>query len=232
MEILAIIPARGGSKGVYRKNIRELNKIPLIAYSIIEANKSEFITRVVVSTEDLEIAEISKKYGGEIPCFRPMALAADNSSTIDGILHMVEYLKVKENYIPDYIVVLQCTSPLRKSRHIDEAIKKLVSSDFDGIISICEAEVNPYWTNVLKNGKLEYFIEEGKKISKRQDLPKIYRYNGAIFIAKIEALIKEKTFEVKNLTGYVMEADYSVDIDTELDFRLAETIVKLKKEDL
>ncbi|AOR23406.1 cytidylyltransferase domain-containing protein [Clostridium taeniosporum] len=228
-EILAIIPARGGSKGVKMKNIKLLNGMPLIAYTILASKKSRFINRTVVSTDNIEIANVSRKFGAEVPYLRPKILARDNSLTIDSVFHMLNFLEKKENYCPEYVLLLQCTSPLRNEFHIDESIKKLMKSDFDGLASICESEVNPYWTNILKSEKLEYFIKEGKNITRRQDLPHIYRYNGAIFLAKTESLKKEKSFEVKNLTGYIMEKEYSIDIDTEIDFRIAEAIMKNKE---
>ncbi|WP_105176449.1 acylneuraminate cytidylyltransferase family protein [Clostridium cagae] len=227
-EILAIIPARGGSKGLPGKNILNLNGKPLIAHTILASKNSKFVTRVVVSTDDKEIAEISKKYGAEVPYLRPNSLAKDKSLTIDSVFHMLDYLEKYEDYSPDYVLLLQCTSPLRNEQHIDEAIEKLVKSDFHGIISICESEVNPYWTNILKNESLKYFLEEGKNITRRQDLPKIYRYNGAIYLAKTEALKRERTFEVENLTGYVMDRESSIDIDTEIDFKIAEIMMKNK----
>ncbi len=227
-EILAIIPARGGSKGLPGKNILNLNGKPLIAHTILASKNSKFITRVVVSTDDKEIGEISKKYGAEVPYLRPSSLAKDKSLTIDSVFHMLDYLEKYEGYFPKYVLLLQCTSPLRNEQHIDEAIEKLVKSNFHGIISICESEVNPYWTNVLKNENLQYFLEEGKNITRRQDLPNIYRYNGAIYLAKTEVLKRERTFEVENLTGYVMDRESSIDIDTEIDFKIAEIIMKNK----
>ncbi|AIY80624.1 cytidylyltransferase family protein [Clostridium botulinum 202F] len=227
-EILAIIPARGGSKGLPGKNILNLNGKPLIAHTILASKNSKFVTRVVVSTDDKEIAEISKKYGAEVPYLRPNSLAKDKSLTIDSVFHMLDYLEKHEVYFPDYVLLLQCTSPLRDEQHIDGAIEKLVKSNFYGIISICESEVNPYWTNIFENESLKYFLEEGKNITRRQDLPHIYRYNGAIYLAKTEALKRERTFEVENLTGYVMDRESSIDIDTEIDFKIAEIIMKNK----
>lgn len=224
--ILAIIPARGGSKGLPGKNIKELNGKPLIAYTIEAARESKFIDRVVVSTDDIEIANISMSYGAEIPCLRPKELSNDMSPTIDCILHMLEYLKTNDLYIPKYVALLQCTSPLRNNKHLDEAIERLKSTKKDAIVSVCEAEVNPYWANIFNGDNLEYFIEEGRSILRRQDLPKVYRENGAIYIIKTEVLIKEKTFEPKNLTGYIMSNEASIDIDTLLDFKFAEIIIK------
>lgn len=225
-EVLAIIPARGGSKGVKRKNIRELNGIPLIGYTINAARNSKHVSRVMVSTEDAEIADVSMSLGAEVPFLRPSELASDNSPTMDCILHMLKYLEENEGYIPDYVVLLQCTSPLRTSKHIDEAYEKLINSSFDSIISVAEVESNPYWSNIFKGEKLEYFIEDGKKITRRQDLPEVYRMNGAIYLAKLNVLKNENTFECENLTGYIMDEYASVDIDTEMDFKIAEVILK------
>ena len=225
-EVLAIIPARGGSKGVKRKNIRELNGIPIIGYTINAARNSKYVSRVMVSTEDAEIADVSMSLGAEVPFLRPSELASDNSPTMDCILHMLKYLEENEGYIPDYVVLLQCTSPLRTSKHIDEAYEKLINSSFDSIISVAEVESNPYWSNIFKGEKLEYFIEDGKKITRRQDLPEVYRMNGAIYLAKLNVLKNENTFECENLTGYVMDEYASVDIDTEMDFKIAEVILK------
>jgi CMP-N,N'-diacetyllegionaminic acid synthase len=224
-EILAIIPARGGSKGVLRKNIRKLNGVPLIAYTIEAAMKSKYINRVVVSTEDTEIRDVSLIYGAEVPYLRPDEFASDHSPTIDSIVHMVTWLREKEEYIPDFICLLQCTSPFRNYKHIDEALDVMFKSKMEGIISVCEAEVNPYWANIIKDNKLQYFIEGGKSITRRQDLPKIYRINGAIYIIETSKLLLSKTFETENITAYIMSNVDSIDIDTELDFKFAELII-------
>jgi len=225
-EILAIIPARGGSKGVPRKNVRELNGKPLIGYTIEAAKKSNRISRVVVTTEDIEIATVSREYKAEVPYLRPDELSQDNSPTMECVLHMLNYLEKTEGYVSDYVLLLQCTSPLRNHSHIDEAIDKLLNSDYDSIVSVCEAEVNPYWANVFEGDKLKYFIEEGRKITRRQELPNVYRMNGAIYLIKTEVLKKQKTFEPEEVMGYIMDSYSSVDIDTEMDFKIAEAIIK------
>lgn len=225
MEILAIIPARGGSKGVYRKNIRDLNGKPLISYTIEAAKKSKYINRVVVSTDDIEIADISKKYGAEVPCLRPSNLSGDISPTVDCILHMLNYLKETEGYIPTHIMLLQCTSPLRNFTHINEAVEKFIKCNESALISVCESEVNPYWTNVFEGDVLKPFIKDGYKIARRQDLPEIYRVNGAIYLIEAEIFLKEKTFQPSSLTGYIMDSYHSIDIDTELDFKIAEIVM-------
>lgn len=225
MNILAIIPARGGSKGVYRKNIKNLNGKPLISYTIEAGKKSKYIDRLVVSTDDKEIAEVSEKYGAEIPCLRPETLSGDASPTVDSVIHMINYLKQNEGYIPTHVMLLQCTSPLRNYKHINEAVEKFKNSSKSALVSVCESEVNPYWTNVFDGDELKPFIKNGCEITRRQDLPSIYRLNGAIYIIRTDILLEEKTFQPSSLTGYIMDTYYSVDIDTELDFKIAEVIM-------
>ncbi len=225
-KILAIIPARGGSKGIVGKNIKELNGKPLIAYTIEEAKKSKYINRIIVSTDNEEIANVSKKYGAEVPFLRPLELAQDDTPTIECVIHMLNVLKENENYIPDYVCLLQCTSPLRTFNDIDGTIEKLLSTGLDSAASVCEVEVNPYWTNIFNGERLEYFLKDGKKISRRQDLPKIYRLNGAVYVAKYDVLKNEMTFESEYTTGYVMDKNSSIDIDDIVDFKFAELLMK------
>lgn len=224
-DILAVIPARGGSKGVPRKNIKAICGKPLIEYTIDAAKRCEYIQRVIISTDDEEIAEVSKKLGGEVPYLRPLELSGDNSPTVECVIEFLNTLEKNEGYKPDYVALLQCTSPLRNSIHIKEAIEQLLESDMDGIISVCEVELSPYWMNIVNDGKLEYFIEEGKKITRRQDLPQVYRMNGAIYIVKTDILLKYKTFEPDNVCAYIMSQKDSIDIDTKLDFKMAELIM-------
>jgi CMP-N,N'-diacetyllegionaminic acid synthase len=224
-EILAIIPARGGSKGVPRKNVKSLIDMPLICYTIKAAKESKYITKTVVSTEDEEIRSVSLNFGAEVPYLRPEELASDKSPTIDSVIHMINWLKENEDYTPDYICLLQCTSPLRNGKHIDEAIDKMITTNMEGVISVCEAEVNPYWASIIRDNKLQYFIEEGKSITRRQDLPEVYRINGAIYIIETDKLLTNKTFETENVTAYIMSTNDSIDIDTDLDFKLAEMIM-------
>lgn len=227
-KILAVIPARSGSKGIPRKNIKEICGKPLITYTIEAALACDYIDRVIISTNDKEIAEISKLSGGEVPFLRPDKLARDNSPTIDTVIDLLEKLKSSEGYEPDYIALLQCTSPLRNSKHLSVAIEELYESDKDGIISVCEAEPHPYWMSVIREGKLQMFIEDGREITRRQDLPKVYNLNGAIYIIKTDVLINERTFEAKNVGAYIMDKKDSVDIDEMLDFKIAELILEDK----
>lgn len=217
-KILAIIPARGGSKGLPGKNIKKLNDKPLIAYSIEEALRSQLIDRVMVSTDSEEIAAISKQYGAEIPFIRPAELATDTASSVDVVIHAIEYLKENQNYIPEYVVLLQCTTPFKTSEDIDGTIEKCIKENMDAAVSICEAEVNPYWTVKFEGNKLKDVIPGGNAITARQLLPKAYRLNGGIYVVKTEVFLNERNFMPKHTTGYIMSQERSIDIDTADDF--------------
>ncbi len=226
MEILSIIPARGGSKGLPGKNIRPLNGKPLIAYTIEEALKSKSINRIIVSTDDTVIAEVSRKYGAEVPFLRPDELSSDYSPTIDTVIYTIDRLRQTEDYFPDYVCLLQCTTPLKTAVHIDEAVEKLLLSGMDGIVSVCETETHPYWMQVFHGDKLEYYVNQDKKISRRQDLPAVYKFNGAIWVAKTSKILEEHNLIQKNQTGYIMKVEDSIDIDTEMDFQYAEMLIR------
>lgn len=218
---LAIIPARGGSKRLPRKNVMKLNSKPLIAWSIEAGLNSKYIDKVVVSSDDNEILKISAKYGAQT-IKRPTELASDVATTFDAIKHTIENL-VKF----DYIVLLQATSPLRNSKHVDQAIELLEKKDANAIISVCEMDHSPLWSNTLpENGSLDIFLRDEVKNKRSQDLDKYFRLNGAIYICKTKKLLEEKSFFLKeNIFAYVMDRKSSVDIDEEMDFRLAEAIL-------
>jgi len=214
---LAIIPARGGSKRLPRKNVLDLEGKPLIAYSIEAALESKYIDKVVVSSDDSEILEVSQKFGATI-LTRPDFLATDISSTFDAIEHTIEHYN---NY--DYIVLLQPTSPLRTTKHIDESIELLQSKDGDAVISVTQMEHSPLWSNTLdENGSMIDFISDEIKNKRSQDLETYYRLNGAIYICQKDRLLSEKCFFLKDdIFAYKMDNENSIDIDEEIDFELA-----------
>ena len=222
-KVIGIIPARGGSKRLPRKNILELCGKPLIAWTIEAGLKSKYLDRLIVTSEDDEILDISKKYGAEI-IKRPFELATDTAKTIDAVKHVLE--NISEKY--DYVVLLQPTSPLRTAKHIDEAIELLMNKNADAIISICEVEHSPLWCNILPpDGSLVNFLREDVIDKRSQDLEKYYRINGAIYICKIDKLLNNGSFFLKeNIYAYIMDKKSSIDIDEELDFKMAEVILK------
>ena len=224
MEIVAIIPARGGSKGIPRKNIKQLFGKPLIVWTIEHAKKSRYIGRITVSTEDKEISEISKKCGAEV-IERPEELAKDETPTIDVIFHVLEVIKA-ENFEPGLVVLLQPTSPLRNAQDIDNAIELFLKNDCESVVSVCEVEHSLYWSFEIENRYLKP-IFGGKYLNmRRQDLPKVYTPNGAIYVSTPEILRKYKSFYCSKTIPYIMPPERSVDIDNEIDFMLAELLMR------
>lgn len=232
-DILAIIPARGASKRLPNKNILDFAGKPLIAWTIDAALKSKCITNVIVSTDDAQIASIAKKFGAKVPFLRPDSLATDESTTIDVVVDLVSKLSNKYKYI----ALLQPTSPLRTSQHIDESFKQL--GDKDAVVSVVKTEHPIEWCNTLSSNKnLDNFINGTVRNKRSQDLPERYRINGAIYIIKTDILLREKTFLLeKGAVAYIMDRDVSIDIDQKQDFIIAlmnfigidEALVKLNK---
>ena len=223
MKYLAIIPARGGSKRLPNKNILNLNGNPLIAYTIEAAKNSKYINDILVTSDSEKILDIAKKFNVKI-IKRPDYLASDTATTFDAIKHAIE--NINDNY--EYVVLLQPTSPLRNGKHIDEAVELLEKKNADAVISVCETEHSPLWSNTLpKNLDMSNFLKDEVKNKRSQDLPKYYRLNGAIYICKTNRFLKEKTFFIKdNIFAYVMDRKSSVDIDDEIDFELAKILGK------
>lgn len=220
-KILAIIPARGGSKGIPRKNVRLLAGKPLISYTIEASLRSRYINRTIVSTEDNEIASISKELGTEI-IHRPEILASDTASTESVIEHVLEYLHEKENYYPDILVLLQPTSPLRNTRHIDEALDVIIHGKYDSLLSVCLS-----YTFIWKKKRdcafpINY---DFKHRPRRQDKENEYKENGAIYITTFDSFMNHKNRLWGKIGLYVMPEEYSIEIDTDLDFWLCEQII-------
>jgi len=218
---LAIIPARGGSKRLPRKNILSLCGKPLIAYSIEAGLKSRYIDKVVVSSDDDEILKIAQKFGAKTIKRSPL-LANDTSTTFDAVKHTIDNL---EKY--NYIVLLQATSPLRTHKHINEAIELLEEKNANAVVSVCQMEHSPLWSNTLpEDGNMKDFLKDENLNKRAQDLGQYYRLNGAIYICKTKKFLENKGFFLKeNIFAYIMDRKSSVDIDEEIDFRLAEVLI-------
>ncbi|MGE4465985.1 cytidylyltransferase domain-containing protein [Sphaerochaeta sp.] len=219
---ISIIPARGGSKRLPRKNIRLLAGKPLISWTIESALGSKYIDKVIVSSDDDEILRISLETGAEI-VKRPEYLGSETATTYDAVMHSLDRYRCY-----DYVVLLQPTSPLRTAKHIDEAIELLVRKNADAVVSVCEMDHNPLWSNTLSDDmSMDNFIDDKIKNKRSQDLPQYYRLNGAIYICEYEKLISEKTFFIKNnIYAYRMERSSSVDIDEEIDFKLVSILIQ------
>jgi len=218
--IIAIIPARSGSKGIKNKNIVNLNGRPLIAYTIEAALRCRYIDKTVVTTDGLNIANIAKRYGAVIPFLRPKELALDNSKTIDAVLYTLKELEnIGEIY--DVLVLLQPTSPLRTSEDITGAIEKFFMEGEEGIASVSLVNDNPLLIREINDeGNMKRLIDENSTC-RRQDMPQYYRINGAIYVNSIHLLDADTSFN-DNPIGYVMEMTHSVDIDELKDIVLAE----------
>lgn len=220
-KILGIIPARGGSKTIPRKNVKVLAGKPLIAWTIEAAQKSQYIDRLILSSEDAEIIEVAREWGCEVPFLRPAELAQDDTPGIEPVIHAIE--TIGEKY--DYVVLLQPTSPLRNVNDIDYCISYCIEENAQVCISVCEADKNPFWMHTLdKSQRLCPLMPAGLSIERRQDLPAVYVENGAIYVAKTSYLLKAKNFITEETLAYIMPAERSWDIDTEMDFRFCELI--------
>lgn len=226
--MLAIIPARGGSKGVPRKNIKDLAGKPLIYYTIKAAQESKYIDRIIVSTDDNEIAEIALKYGAEVPFLRPDELASDNARAIDNYIYTINRLNMMNGNFDliEEFIVLQPTSPLRTSIDIDNAIKVFYENNATSVISVVKAEHPPTWyKRISKEGVLvDYFYNTDNSLN-RQEAEETYLPNGAIFIFRFKDLQENYGYYNSRTFPYIMEQKNSIDIDTILDFRIAELLV-------
>ena len=215
-QVVAMIPARGGSKGILKKNIKKLNNLPLIRYTVEAALKSEGINRVIVSTDSGEIAAEAVKLGAEVPFLRPAELATDDSPTIDSVWHFLDMVPNAST-----IVLLQPTSPFRSSADIESCLGVHFSSGCKSVVSVCESSKHPAWMYSLRfDGTLCKFSEIDA--SRRQDLQKVYCLNGAIYIASAAQLRSERTFITSSTLGYAMPRERSLDLDTPLDWEYAE----------
>jgi CMP-N,N'-diacetyllegionaminic acid synthase len=223
-KVLAIIPARKGSKRLPNKNKLDLNGKPLISWTIESAMKSIYIDDIAISTDDEDIVEIAKLYDIDVPFLRPVELSSDKASTMDVIFHTINFYKSIGRYY-DIIILLQPTSPLRTSVDIDNSFK-LLSKDVKAIVSVCELDHSPLWSNVLPtNNSLEFFLKEDVQGLRSQDLPQYYRLNGAIYLSRINYLKTNKKFFGKQSKAYIMSTNNSIDIDTKLDFELCKLIM-------
>lgn len=225
---LAVIPARSGSKGVKDKNIRSFYGKPLMYYTLAEAKKAKGIDRIIVSTDSPRYAQIARRYGGEVPFLRPERLAGDTSPIPETLVHLVEKLEQDEGYQPDYVMMLQATSPLRTAKDIERCIDLAVKHDCDGVLSVCSTEQLLY---TITDGKLKLLYNKAWwRKTNRQTLPATYKLNGAaVYIIKRETLLKNRSLLKGKIMPYVMKKWQSVDLDTEEDFRLAELLYKNRR---
>ena len=228
--VLTMIPARGRSKGLPNKNIKELCGKPLIAWTIEQTELCSDIDQVVVSTDDEDIAKVANKYGAEVPFIRSAGLATDTASSIDVIFHALEWFKKHEGYHPDYILLLQPTSPLRTAKDIEGAIQTLKDKNAQAIVSVCETDHHPWWSNILpEDDNVKDFLRPEILNKRRQDLPICYRLNGAIYLSGTEYLYDHNGFFGPDTFAYRMPKERSVDIDIDFDFKLASFLLEERR---
>jgi len=219
--VLAVIAARGGSKGLPRKNILPLAGKPLIAWSIECASQSKYIDRCIISTDDQEIANVAKEWGGDVPFLRPAELARDDTPGILPVMHAVENIG---GY--DLVVLLQPTSPLRTPSDIDGCLKTMTDANAPACVSVTPAEQSPFWMYMItEKGTLKPVLDGADRDVPRQRLPDVYVLNGAVYAAEIEWLKETRSFLTGETVAYVMPRERSVDIDTLDDFRMAEMMM-------
>jgi CMP-N,N'-diacetyllegionaminic acid synthase len=226
VSLLALIPARGGSKGIPRKNIKPLAGKPLIGWTIDAAKQVSCVDRIVVTTEDEEIAAVARAFGAEVPFMRPPDLATDETPGIEPVLHALKRL-------PDYewVLLLQPTSPLRTHRDIEAIWQLCQSSAAPSAVSITEASKHPYWMYAQDDqARLQPFISGRPDITRRQDLLAAYALNGALYLAKTEWLLQQGGFIGPETVGYVMPPERSADLDTEQDWRWVEFLIGQKND--
>ena len=230
--VLAIVPARGGSKGVPRKNIRLLGAKPLIAHTLEAAQSAKHITRLIVSTDDEEIAAVAKSLNADVPFLRPEELAADLTPQLDVVLHAIEHVENEEQQLFEYILLLQATAPLRTTKDIDDSLELLFESACDSVISFTQVESGHPHLMVTLDGvghpKEVFPIPEG--VHSRQQYPDVYLRNGAIYAIRRDVLVEERSFFGEETRAYKMPFWRSVNIDTLADFALAEFFLEQENE--
>jgi CMP-N,N'-diacetyllegionaminic acid synthase len=228
-KILAIIPARGASKGIPRKNLIPLCGKPLIQYTIDAAKGSKYINRIVLSSDDDEIIEYCKQQEIEVPFKRPKALSQDDTPMIYVVKDLIETLKKNEEYMPDFIILLQPTSPLRTSKHIDGALESFINSGADSIVSVVEVphQFNPYSVMKLEDDFLKPFLPFDERDNLRQLKPRFYARNGAaIYAFTYQCLVYKNSLYGNKILPYYMGKEESIDIDDMIDVLLAECLLK------
>lgn len=227
-KVLAVIPARGGSKGLPGKNVREMCGKPLIAWTIEKAKKSDYLDTILVTTDSQEIADIAKRFGAYVPFIRPAKYATDKASTYDVIRHALSYLKDVERKQFDLVVLLEPTSPLREDDDIDRMLEQLVAriTEFDSIVSIGEVTEHPSIMKRLVGDRIEPFCPELAQTTRRQDNAPAYFPFGVAYIAKTDVLLEENTFYTRRCTYFTIKRYQNYEIDDIYNFLCAESVMK------
>jgi CMP-N,N'-diacetyllegionaminic acid synthase len=224
METIGVIPARGGSKGIPRKNIRDLFGMPLIYFSIVEALKSTHLSRIIVSTDDEEISEISREYGADV-IIRPAEYSTDEARTELALIHVIETLKQDEGYEIDAVVTLEPTSPLRTANLIDRCVEALMSTDADAVISVVQTSA---LVGRIIEDRFDYLIKNQPR--RRQERAPLYRESSTVYATMVDTLFETRSVLGTHLCPVVAEAFEAIDINEELDFAIVEAVMRWREE--
>jgi len=224
--VLGIIPARGGSKGILSKNIRPLAGRPLITYAAEAARASRVIDRLVLSTDSIEIADLGRSCGIEVPFLRPAELAEDTSPMLPVVQHAVAEIE-KAGWSPIVVVLLQPTAPLRKPGHLVEAISMLEETGCDSVVSVVEIPKHfaPHYAMKIVNGRLETFLPEGRHTTRRQDVTPAYSRDGTVYAVRRDVLMNQHTLYGSDCRPLVLRLEESINLDSESDWRYAEQLL-------
>jgi CMP-N-acetylneuraminic acid synthetase len=227
IKTVGLITARGGSKSIPQKNVKPLAGKPLIAWTIEAALRAQRLSRVIVSTDDEEIARVAREWGAEVPFMRPVELAQDDSPHLDVIRHALRWLEAEEESEPEYLMLLQPTSPLRTTADIDASIILAELREADAVISVCQTHDHPYLSKqITPDGKLLDFVEKPRGYLPRQKLPPAYSLNGAIYVVRRDVLMERDDWYTDRTFAYIMPPERSLDIDSPWDLHLVELILR------
>jgi CMP-N-acetylneuraminic acid synthetase len=225
-----VVPARGGSKGIPRKNLQLLAGRPLVALAVQAGLEAKLVTRVVCSTDDSEIADVARRSGADVPFLRPSELAQDTTEDWPVFVHVLTWLEQHEGWVPDLVVNLRPTSPLRTPRHVDDAVRLLVETGVDSVKAICVARQHPHkmWLR-QPSRRIEPFLKSTFRISRGPDVPRaeledVYWQNGVVDVTRRQVILQQRVMIGRTVVGLVTRADESIDIDTPLDLALAELL--------
>lgn len=229
--VLGVITARGGSKGIPQKNLAQVAGKPLITWTLDASLASKRLSRFIVSTDDQKIRDVALEYGVEAPFLRPDRLAREDSPHVDVVIHVIEWIEKNENEQYDYVVLLQPTSPFRTASDIDRAVELAFKNEAKSVVSVMASPAHPYLTKqVNEDGELIDYVDTPSRYLRRQTFPPAYVLNGAIYLIKPTVLKLERTFLPDQTYAYIMPESRSLDIDTEWDLHLAEIIMKDQNE--
>lgn len=227
--IVALIPARGGSKGIPRKNLAPLAGKPLIHYTFAAALASTVLDRIILSTDDEEIAQHGRDLGIEVPFIRPKALATDEASTRSVQQHLLRWLETEGGYTPEALVTLQATSPLRGPHHINEAVDEFRRRGVDTVLGVTPVREHPYEVVGFEGDRMFRPVEPPLGVVRRQQYPTLYHINGAMYVTRSSVLLEQDSGYGDRVFGYVMDPEFSVDIDVMSDLRFAEYLMRLRQ---